>query len=316
MPLALGAQIAPPPDMQAGPNTPGPADIPGARWIDPLGNVWPLTQWDLGWFTTTGVKGLGAAPVTITTDPMPRGGVKVRNVQPAQRLITWPLYVEGADHTTFITRWRQLAKAFTMTRRRGPGTLVITRPDGTERAIKAWYQDGYDGDPDGGTRWDVCALTLLCEAPYFTDLVPTLITRAYAVAGGSYLSPYPSVSTSQTLGATVAFVPGSVEVWPDWTITGPASSIVVTNNDTGETWTLDATGYRGTPLVAGETVTVHTDPASVIGPDGSVWIGAINFPTATLFGLPDGASNLTFTINGAAAGSSISASFYARHETA
>jgi hypothetical protein len=314
MPLAVGTLTAP----STGTGTPVvPADIPSARWIDPLGTEWPLTDQSAGWFTMTGVKGLGAAPITITADDHPRGGVRVRpgGVHPGARLITWPLFVEGRTHGQFIDRWRALARAFTMTRRRGPGTLIITRPDGSERQIKAYYQDGYDGDPEAGVRWDMCALTLLCEDPYWRSMDPTLITRAYALPGGSFLSPFPNVTASGNLGAATATNPGPIEVWPDWTITGPASSITVAD-EYAQSWTLDPVAYRGSALIAGETVVVHTEPPSVVGPDGSSWAGALNFPGAVLFGLDEGDTNLTFTIAGAGAGTSISASYYGRHETA
>lgn len=295
-----------------------PVDLPSASWIDPYGVVWPLTDPTIGWFTTQGVKGLGAAPVQYTTDAQERGGVALRNAYNPARAITWPLYVEGRTHAEFLGRWRALGRAFTSTQRRGPGQLVIGRPDGSQRAIDAVYQDGYDGDAElGGVLRDVAVLTLLCPKPWWRALDPTPLSRAYAGAGGNFLSPYPTVSSSQALGATTFVNPGELPVWPSWTITGPASSITAANNTRGESWTLDVVAYRGTALVAGEVIRITTDPPAVIGPDGvTSWYGALNNPSAVLWQLDEGSSDITFTVAGASTGTAIEASFYQLFETA
>lgn len=315
MPLLVGTNVPRPfiNDLAVQAN-----DIPRATWIAPDGTEWPLSDTTSDWFTTRGVKGLGAAPVAFTADEVARGGTVMRHVQPGPRLITWPLFIEGRDHAGFLGNWRNLARAFAQTRRLGPGQLVIARPDGTRRQILAYYQDGFEeGTPDGpGRRWQTVALTLYCPDPYFTDVDPTLITRYHATGGADYFVPYPSVRSSQLLGGSAAHNPGDVEAWPVWSITGPATSINAVHNDLGVSWTLDPVAYRGTALQANETITIATDPPSVRGPDGSVWSGALNWPAANLWPLEPTTNNITLTIAGEDVGTTVQLSFLARYETA
>jgi Phage tail protein len=319
VPLAIGTGVVPtPPPGPAPPNAP-PAfrDRPAAWWIDPSGTVWQLTTPDSGYYTTDGVKGIGAAPIALTADPAPRGGASVRHIQPGPRLITWPLYVWGDNHSDFLDRWRSLARAFTDTSRKGPGSLVIARPDGTQRVIDAYYSDGFDNSGSAGSavRWDTAVLTLFCEDPYWRDPDPTRVLRA-ADTPVSFLSPFMTVSSGATLGDSTIDNPGEVDAWPTWTITGPASLIVATNNTTGESWTLDPTAASGDTLAGGDTVTLSTDPPAITGPDGSSWVGGINWPGAVLWPLISGTNEVTFAVSGSGASTAIEILFYPRYETA
>ncbi|WP_432136837.1 phage tail protein [Streptomyces sp. bgisy154] len=224
----------------------------------------------------------------------------------------------GATHLEFVERWRQLARAFTRTLRDGPGTLKVARPDGTARTIAVYYQDGWDGQGSRSASsaiFDSAVLTLLCEDPYWLDKQPVMVHREYGV-GADFLVPYPTVSSSQVLGATTVTNPGDVDVWPEWTITGPASLITFTREDTGDSFVLDPTAVGHGNLLAGEQVTVRTDPPQVRYQDGSNWIGALNWPSATLWSLPPGSTDVTFQLDGAGAGSAVDLTFYPKYETA
>lgn len=291
------------------------------KWFSPSGEEFYLSAWDvdLGYYAASGVAGLGAAPVEFSTDPMPRGGSTVRHIQPQPRLITLPLFIEGPDYMTFLGTWRHLAHAFTSTRRLGPGTLEVAIPDGANRRIPAYYQAGWDHGPEFPATSDAVALTLYCPDPFWRDADPTLITRTYSSGGVDFLAPFPSVSSSQTLGATVATNPGTIEAWPTWRLTGPASALTATNNTTGESFSLDISTFRGSALLAGETVTITTEPPSLTGPtvSGSTnWTGALNWPSAILWGLDPGDNSVDFTVSGSGVGTVIEAEFFARYETA
>jgi hypothetical protein len=292
-----------------------------ATYYDPFGTAWPLTTRSCGWYTVAdGVSGLGAALYTLTADAQPRGGASLRHAQPEPRTIVWPLRVYGRDHMEFVGRWRALAKAFTDTLRNGPGLLEIARPDGTSRQTRVFYQEGFDGRGDrnaSSSLWDVAVITLWCEDPYWVDPVPQLVHREYAV-GEDFFAPFPSVSSGQVLGATAVHNPGDVLVWPEWTITGPASLVTFTHEDSGEEFVLDpsATAVGHGALVAGEQVTVRTDPAQVRGPDGTNWIGALNWPGAVLWSLRPGSNQVAFRLDGSGQGSAVDLSFNPRYETA
>lgn len=319
MPILAGP-IAPPI-----PEPPPPVVVPevgyaSITYIDPHGGLWPMTDDSRGYFALAdGISGLGAAPVTLTTDPLPRGGVLLRHVQPQARTIVWPVHVEADTHQEFTDLWRALGRASTDTLRYGPGILDIARPDGRRRQIRVRYQDGWQGlgQPGTGITWDNAVMSLLAEDPYFYDPVPVAIVRDYGVPA-DYLNPYPSVSSSQVLGDTTLTNPGDVTAWPVWTITGPASLVTITNTDSGDEFTIDpdATPIGHGDLLLGESVTVATDPPSVRFSDGSNWAGALDWPTAALWGLPPGDTSVDVNLTGAGAGSGITVAFYPRYEMA
>lgn len=306
-----------------------PVDIPEIgyaviTYIDPAGTRWPMTDLAADWYTLAeGVSGLGAAPYVLTSDDHPRGGARLRHVQPQPRSIVWPVLVKGTDHTAFIANWRALSRAFTRTLRRqadgsfSPGTLEVARPDGSVRTIAVYYSSGWDGrgQTATGITWDSAVLTLWCEDPYWEDAEPVVVHRE-AGADVDFLVPFPSVSSSQVLGATVVTNPGDVDVWPTWQITGPATAIEFTRDDTGDAFTLDMAATSHGALLEGETVTISTDPPRVRSGTGENLIAGLNFPDAVLWSLPPGATPVTFQLDGAVTGSAVDLVFHPRYETA
>lgn len=314
MPVILGGTTTPP--IVSVP-TPAPVAAPQvfdlrrpqATYIAPDGSEWPLSLPALGWSTVDDVGGLGAAPVDLVTDSHPRGGARVRHVQPQPRTINWPVLVWGASHLEFLDRWRSLARAFAMTRRRGPGRLRVTRPDGSRRETFVYYAAGFDGDPGRGFTDDVAVISLFCEDPYFRAVEPLSLTYGFG-ASRPFLTGYPSLSSGRVFGVTTATNPGDVEAWPEWVLTGPATSLTATNLDTGEAFTLTYT------LTAGQTLTVTTDPPTVRGPTGQNLTTALSWPGAVLWGLEPGRNAVNFAVTGAGVGSSIELRYTPRFETA
>lgn len=283
-----------------------------ATWTDPTGGLWQLsnTSDDLGWFTTKGPGGWGAAPVELITDPLSKGGVSVRTARVPERRLTWPLFIWGETHLQFVERYRNIVNAFAATvQLQAPGTLRVARQDGTARSIDCWYEDGLTGEP--AENWSAArpVLTLLCPEPYWRDDELLSVTRSFSV-GVPFLAPYPTISNSDALGASVIQNPGDVEAWPNFTFTGPMTQMIATNNRTGDSFTVNYT------LTAGQQLTITTGPPTATGPNGENVIGALDFPTAVLWSLLPGANDVTFTGNGVDVGTSVTLSFAARYETA
>ncbi|KPC86250.1 serine/arginine repetitive matrix protein 2 [Streptomyces sp. NRRL WC-3753] len=303
------------------PETP-PVEIPeigyaSVTYVDPTGTRWPMTDLSASWYTLAeNVSGMGAAPYTLTADPHPRGGSRLRHVQPQSRDIVWPVFVKGIDHMAFTKNWRDLARAFTRTLREGPGWLEVARPDGSARRIAVYYNGGWDGrgQTATGINWDSAVLTLWCEDPYWQDVQAQTVHRESG-SQVDYLAPYPSVSSSQVLGATTVDNGGDVDVWPTWTVTGPATSITFTREDNGDAFTLDMTATAHGALLAGQTVTISTDPPRVRS-GTEVLTPGLNFPDAVLWSIPPGRTPVTFLLAGAEAGSAVDLTFYPRYETA
>lgn len=321
MPLSVRAvQVPAPPTGTPTPGYVSRQPQPGtmhATWTDPTGREWVLTgpHEQHGWLTRPQVGGWGAAPVTLVTDPLSRGGVSVRHQRREARRITWPLHVYGDTHLEFLDRYRRLMGAFTSTKYRGVGVLRVARPDGEDNAreIECLYEDGFGGEP--GENWVSAnpTLTLLCPDGYWRSTTKQFVERTYVAAGGNpYLGPYMTVSSSQVLGESTINNPGDVEAYPSWTLTGPATQLSATNTTTGESFVLTHT------LTAGQTATITITPtrAMLRGPGGVNLVGALNWPGAVLWGLVPGVNEVDFQVSGSAAGTRVELSYYPRYETA
>jgi hypothetical protein len=283
-----------------------------AVWTDPAGTDWLLsnTDPDYGAFTTNGIAGWGGVPIEIITDPLARGGEQVRTIRTQPRRLTWPLHIYADTHTQFITRYRALLRAFTMTTHRAaPGVLTVWRPDGTGRQIEAYYEDGFGGET--GQNWLSASpvLTLFCPDGYWRAINPTTVYRSFAT-GTSFLVPFPTVSSSQVLGRSSVDNPGEVAAWPTWVITGPATKLVATNRSTADAFTLTYT------LTAGQAITITTNRPTVRGPAGQNLTSALDWPGAVLWALQPGSNDVEFTVEGAGPGTAITLSYFARFEGA
>ena len=306
MPLLAGHRASPP----VSPRPPRPSiGKPVLTWIAPDGGVWPMSDRRLPWWTLPGWSHVvGAAPLELSTDDRPRGGARVRHVQPLPRVMVWPLRVGARTHMEFVQAVRALAGAFTQTRRLGPGRMRIARPDGTAREIEAYYEGGFSGEPGQTVLRDEFALSLFCEDPYWRDVEPTVVARMFSEPA-DYYDPYTSISSGQVLGETTIANDGDVEAWPTWTVVGPMAELTAANHTTGESFTLSA------QLEAGETARITTDPGSVRGPNGQNWSGLLDWPGAVLWGLTPGRNDVEFVVSGAADGTCIEIAYRRRHET-
>jgi hypothetical protein len=234
--------------------------------------------------------------------------VRFVRAQPAR--ITWPLHVWGETHLEFLSRYRALKRAFTMTvHRKSPGTLRVLRSDGSGRQIEAYYEDGFGGEPRENWLFANPTLTLYCPDGYWRDITATTVTRSHA-PGEPFLDPYPTVTSSLVFGETEIDNTGDVVAWPIWTITGPATEVEATNVSTGDSFTLTHT------LAAGETITITTQRPTVRDDADTNLVSALNWPSAVLWGLLPGVNDVEFVVGGSAVGTSIELLFYPRHEGA
>ncbi|MEV2239531.1 hypothetical protein [Micromonospora sp. NPDC049891] len=230
-------------------------------------------------------------------------------VRAQARTLVWPVRLRGRTHMEFLTRWRAVAAAFALTRRRGPGLFRLRRPDGSERECLAYYQSGWDGEPGQGWTYDTPTLTLLCPDGFWRDSQPIVLTRSTGTIG-DFLDPFPNISSGDVIGATQMTNPGQVEAWPTWRLDGPATQLVATNNTLGKTFTVNRT------LTAGQWITISTRPGRVATSGGTAINGALVRPGSTLWRLEPGVNDITFTVSGSGPETKISMSFYPRYETA
>jgi hypothetical protein len=285
-----------------------------ATWTDPTGTVWPLTddnpETGPGWFTTDGPGGWHATSYELVTDPVPRGGENLRFIRAQPARIVWPIYVGGDTHLQWLQRHRTIRKAFISTLHRGgPGTLQVSRPDGTARQIACYYESGFEGQAGEGRLFSKDAITLYAPDGYWSDLSVTSITRSY-VPGVNFFNPFPQVSDSLALGETTLNNPGDVDAWPFWTITGPMTAVTATNITTGHEFTLTY------PLAAGEQITIATLQPVVRGPAGQNLTYALDWPDAFLWPLTPGDNDVIMNVSGGLAGTTLVLAFRPRYEGA
>jgi hypothetical protein len=283
-----------------------------ATWTDPRGTQWQLSDdgEDSSWFTTFGISGWGARPYEIVVDPLPRGGDTVRFIRANSARITWPLYISGATNVEFRDNYRALKRAFVSTAHlQQPGQLSVAYADGTARQIDCFYEDGFGGEP--GENWVFAkpVLTLFAPDGYWRDVMPVTLVRT-AVTGNPFFDPFPTISSSQVLGASTLTNAGDVEAWPTWTVTGPMTELTAENLTTGFAFTLTTT------LLVDEQLTITTGQPSVIGPTGTNLVGSLNWPDAYLWPLVAGDNEVQFTVGGSGDGTKIEMTFYPRYEGA
>lgn len=284
-----------------------------ATFTDPAGELWELsnTSEDVGWFTTFAIAGWGARPYDFTLDPLPRGGDSVRHIRAESARVIWPLYIYGDTHMQWLARYRALKRAFLMTvHRQQAGVLRVARPDGSAREIDVYYEDGFGGK--AGEEWvnSSPVLTLLAPDGYWRDIEALTVENTHIGTTVPYLNPFPTVSSSQVLGETQIENPGEVAAWPDWTITGPMTSVIATNNTTGHSFTLTHT------LTSGQQITITTLQPAVRGPGDINLVGALNWPEAYLWPLAPGVNDIEYLVAGASTGTKIALTFHARYEGA
>lgn len=302
-----------------------------ASWIDPDGTEWPLSTIDddTGWFTMKGPASWGSTPIEIVTDALSRGGEQVRFIRSKPRRIQWPLYVFGDDHMQFVDRNRRIMRAFTMTTQRGiHGYLKVQRPDGRYRIIAAYYEEGFEGESDGGHLWSKYVITLYCPDGYWSGDRPVQAERSFTVETDpgtgvpkNFYTPFMYLTSSQVVydegggqvGNTQILNDGDVESWPEWTITGPMTKATCQNLTLGLRFAVTHT------LVAGQTLTIATNRPHVRGPGDANLSGKIDWfnPAggAHLWPLADGLNDIRFVVDGAALGTKINMQFTPRYES-
>lgn len=342
MPLAKGSQpggvvVAPPP--APGPVAPVVPDIGHyvPIWVAPDGTVLPLnppgavmlshpdgttTTLPGHLFSTPDVAGLGAVPFEVLTSPAADGGEVWEGSRAQRRVLAWPVRMWADTHLELLELWRIVEYLITQTNRLGPGQLRIRRQDGSERWIPALYSSGLEQEPEDGAWTQVTApITLLCLDPWWRNATPVRRTWSQEPQP-DYLDPYPNVSSGQVIGDAELRNDGHKDAWPTWTIRGPLTSLVATNVNRGESFTVTPSPALG----VGDTVTVTTQPITARYGDGSSAIGALNLLAGGVPWRVDAKSTtrIQFTASGAEPettpgagdGTEITAEFYEKFGTA
>ncbi len=324
MPILVASSTTPPPDPEVpGSGVPdgwsGPEPGPYLTWTSAEGRVTSLEDYrtpGAGTIAMPGVLGLGMPGYTFFEDSSPAfDGALVRGTPRANpKDITVPIHIWAS--TRAAARARYGAFVEDLNPQDGPGLLTVHERDGTSRQIPAYYSQGLegsgsdDGDGDGPTWWTFAAV-FHAPRPYWLGDERSVLFEL----GGSGTPFYPflplRVADSSPGGAVQVTNAGNTDVYPVWTITGPASSVTLTNDTTGKTLRVD---YAMTP---GDTLVIDTrDGAKFVLLNGVTNLWPAVVLGSKLWPLRGGINRLTLAAPDATQATTITAAFQERFLTA
>lgn len=311
-------------DAASGPSwvaTPWSGPVPATLvYVDPDGVEWPWTDEAAG-FITKAVTGLGAAPVSLRTLPLPGGGELPLDVvvQPSEPVVQLRIGRDDDDQDGYLGLVRRLRRALTHVRagQLVPGTLRVAWPDGTTRLLDVYCTGGMPRDDataeNDGLTWGVFTLAFKAPDPYWRDATERQLRFALAPVGTGVPPLLPvNLAPSTVLGSVQVTIDGDVESYPRWVIHGPGTPTLV-NETTGEQWAL------GVALGSAETLTVDAGPAlqSVVdGTGADRWADLVTDPSPSLWALQPGVNDLLVQLAGAAEGSRVDLFYTARRNGA
>jgi len=200
------------------------------------------------------------------------------------------------------------------------GTLTITRPDGTQRAIATKILGGLSLDVDAKSGYSVKTIVQMrADDPTWYNPVQNIIAGTPAIVGTPTPIPrlYPvtyGASGTISVNTSVAYA-GTWNAYPNIVAVGPLNSLVIQNTSTGDTITLTTNIAAGTTYIFdlryGYKTVVNQAGANVL----SNVSAASNLATFNLAPMPQvigGVNNIQITATGGTSTSAVSMTYYDR----
>lgn len=256
--------------------------------------------------TVRGMTGRLLPPLAFTEDPVPGGaGSRTRSVRDLPRELGIPVTIRGDSRDDLRANLRSLASD--LYAGRGDGVLRITAPSGDVREVTGRFVSGLEG-AEASPVLDKAALVFRAPDPYWQD--GETISVSYSLGSPTPFFPFfPLTLAPETVfGTTTVDNDGDVPAWPVWTIVGPGTSVVLSNDTTGESLTLTYT------LASGEAVVIDTRPGAktVTLDDGSNLYGSLD-NTSTMWALAEGSNTVSVTFNTSTVDSYVSLAYRRRY---
>lgn len=266
------------------------------------------------WQVQAGVEGLDDPPLQLTTSSAAAVlGEFPGAVVASAREVFLPVLVRAPGGAA----WRAAKDALRLVANplNGSTRIAVATQDGRTRVIDGW-RDTRDAitwavDTWGHDGWQRLGLLFRCPSPWWRDLAAVRLGPWRVSSGVGFLGPQflpVHLGQDMVLGDEVLIdVPGQVQTWPTWVISGAVESVTATHEDTGREWVLDCTGLTGP-------ITVVTDPITAAVTDGA---GASQWQALAapfdLWPLTPGSQRVTVTVVGADATTEVSATADALH---
>jgi hypothetical protein len=277
-------------------------------WIDANGAEYSINDNHL---IITGPEGRFMPPISFVEEEVPfLAGTRLRSVKVGAREFDLSIYVDGISESDVRNKTRNLLRMFNPLN--GDGKIKVLAADGSQREIQCRYSSGLGiSEKDGAKVGNMQAVTLVFRAfdPYWYDSSTVVQTFKINENPGTFFPILPLRLASSTVFADITIDnDGDVETFPEWIITGPGESIVLSNLSTGETTSLDVT------LEAGESITINTSPytKTVTKSDGTNLFYTLS-DDSSLWALQEGNNSIQIQMANATADSSIQLTYKNRY---
>jgi hypothetical protein len=264
-----------------------------------------------------GALNLGGAPLhAITTRGALQQGDTMLDFRLDPRIITLIWYVSESslsDLTTTLDKYHQI-----FTPSMSLGTLIITRDDGTQRAIDCYYIGGLDDNIDPKMLAVRLPVQLRCPDPTWYDPTQQIVSMVSGVDGTP--TPYPYIipvtyGSALTQTVSVSYT-GTWRSFPIIEATGPITGFSITNDSTGENISLSSaipagSTYRFNLLYGYKTVTDQTGANKIATVTSGSDLATFSIESAPA--VPGGVNSLTITGTGGTSASAVSLYYYTRY---
>lgn len=266
---------------------------------------------DLPGVLAVGASGLFQPPFELLAEDVPEQvGSRLRSVKAKTRDVTLPVLIDGGDQEALLDLLRVLAGNLDPSA--GDSRLRAYRTDGSSRDLVCRYAGGLEleqTDTTFGGSWQTAGLVFRAFDPYWLGPSSSLI---FGYAAPRPFFPFlPLVlGTDQISGSTTVINDGQGPSYPVWTVTGPCSRVVLSNQTTGQSLDLASV------LVLGQSLVIDTRPGSktVLRSDGASLYGDLSIGSS-LWSLVAGLNVLTISVTGADVGSSVTLAYSLRYLT-
>lgn len=205
-------------------------------WHPPTGNPIVLNDAAAGYrLQVEGTRGLSSPSYRFARSSYAWiDGSHLDAVSADEREVSLGIQVQAITEADFRTRWRALVRAFRP--KAGDGVLRVADEAGRVRALSCRYVSGLEGDAAAEFAGNVgrAVVRLLASDPWFYGEQKNLSRNLGA--GVPFFPIFPMrLSPSVLQGRfTVDLSDADTETYPVWTITGPGSSVTLTNETTGK----------------------------------------------------------------------------------
>lgn len=323
--VTLPAPVGPPPVVVPDPVDPAPPPpaittplFPPRRWTlgRPGAAARPLTtDWPYGIRLLKGMTGCGIPPAALTSDAKPNDhGSLFRAIRYTERDVFVPLIVWGANGPEVTARRRELEELLDPLV--GPVELTVNQPDGENRSITGYYVGGAEGDMAAdrwGRAFQKVGAVIRCLDPWWSTGPVTqewrlvTATKQFLPSADQFFPV--QLGSGQVAGHAVVVNEGDTTAEPIWSVTGPGSNLVVTNDTTGESWSLSGS------LSGGQTVVVDTRRSQqtvVDAADGTNLFDRLGTTPLQLWALGRGPNAVSVALDDADADSRVAVTFTPR----